>query len=57
MVSHKGNEEEIRETLFRATVGGKKEKWQSFLDIVGRGLSPQEEVTMLSMDIIFLSSF
>jgi hypothetical protein len=42
--------------FFRATAGGKKEKWQSFLDVVGRGLSPQE-VAILSMEIIFLSSF
>lgn len=57
VVSHKVNEREIRETFLRATLGGKKEKWQYFLDVVGRGLSPQEEVTILSMEIIFLSSF
>jgi hypothetical protein len=56
MVSHKVNEGEIRQTFFRATVGGKKEKWPSFLDVIGRELSPQEEVTILSVEIIFLHS-
>jgi hypothetical protein len=56
MESHKVNEGEIRQAVFRATIGGKKEKWPSFLDVIGREIAPQEEVTILSIEI-FLSSF